>query len=193
MPTDTLQFMATAGGSALAAGAAVWWFLFRRELEPASEMTLDVDFAGRQDGQILMEVIATLANKSAVRQTYRDFLVRVRYLLPTDEVADGPKELQYQVIFPHSIDARIQAANESQRISRRFGYAIYINPRLTYRHSYITSIPEDATFIWVHCRLLFRTRERWYSMKATEHIKNQQRLFRVPDRAELKRGGVNAT
>ena len=92
MPTDTLQFMATAGGSALAAGAAVWWFLFRRELEPASEMTLDVDFAGRQDGQILMEVIATLANKSAVRQTYRDFLVKVRYLLPSDKVADGPKE-----------------------------------------------------------------------------------------------------
>ncbi|MDM0030120.1 hypothetical protein [Variovorax saccharolyticus] len=99
MSTDALQFIVNSTASTLVACAAVWWFLFRRELEPASELTLDVHFAGRQDNQILLEVIATLANKSPVQQRYESFQVKVRYLRVSDKVIDGPEGLNYQLLF----------------------------------------------------------------------------------------------
>ena len=184
MTAETLQFMATAAGSAAIAVAAAWWFLFRRELDPGGEMTVDVNFAGHQDNQVLLEVIATLTNKSSVQQRYHHFRANIRYLLASDTVADGPKELNFQLMFPNSIDTRIDAIEPKGKKTRFFPHSKYINPKLTYRHSYVTSIPCDATFVLVHCGLLFDTRENWYSIKRTQDIKNQQRLFRVPVMSE---------
>ena len=174
MDSKYFEILVTSVGSALAAGATVWWFLVRRELEPSGELAIDVNFAGRQDSQILVEVIATLSNKSSVRQSYKNFRVNLRYLRQTDSVTDGSSKIGHQLDFPNTIDTRVDS-------KRFFAYAVYINPRLTYRHSYITFVPDDASFIWVHCGMLFRTRDKWYSLKTTEHVKNGQRLFRVPD------------
>jgi hypothetical protein len=173
MDPKYLEILLSSAGAALGAAVTVWWFFVRRELEPASELTIDVYFAGKQAQQVLIEVIATLTNKSMVRQHYRDFQVSLRYLLPGDAVTDGSEKIGYQLQFPNSIDSRISS-------KRFFANAVYINPKLAFRHSYITSVPENATFLWVNCKLLFRTRNHWYSVKSTEHMKNAQRLFCIP-------------
>jgi hypothetical protein len=109
MDPKYLEILLSSAGAALVAAATVWWFFVRRELEPASELTIDVYFAGKQAQQVLVEVIATLTNKSMVRQGYRDFQVSVRYLLPGDAVIDGSEKIGYQLHFPNSIDSRIDS------------------------------------------------------------------------------------
>lgn len=180
MAADIAQFIATATGSAMLAAAAVWWFLVRRELDPGSEMTIDLNFAGRQDNQVLVEVIATLTNKGSVQQRYHNFRANVRYLRASDNIVDGPQSINYQVLFPNSIDSRIETVEPIGRKVRSFAHSVYINPKLCYRHSYITAVPGDTTFVLVHCGLEFPTREKWYSIKLKLDVKNQQRLFRVP-------------
>jgi hypothetical protein len=155
--------------------AAVWvaaQFFIRREIVPGADLELDVAFAGRQDGQLLIEISATLANRGVVRHRYSDFRVVARYILPDDAIADGDERLHYQVHFPHTIDSRIG------RVHRTFANASYIDPRLTFRHRYVTFVPVTATFVLVQCSLRYSS--PW---KKTSEVKNVQRLFCVPPTA----------
>jgi hypothetical protein len=173
MSHDWADNILTAIGASLVASVTTWWFLYRRVLEPSSELELGASLVGRQADQLLLEVTALLTNKSSVRQRYRDFQVSVRYLLPTNEIADGPENLGYQLHVPNSIDQRIG--------KKRFvGYAEYIDAGITFRHSYITFVPADATYLWVHAKLEFRTRMHWYSTSFVWHKKSAQRLVAVP-------------
>jgi hypothetical protein len=86
---------------------AVWLFLLRREAEPGAELDLSVDFVGRQNGQWLIEVVARLTNRGAVRHWYRQFQVVVRYLLPEDRIVDGPERINHQLLCTRTIDERI--------------------------------------------------------------------------------------
>jgi hypothetical protein len=151
--------------------AAAWLlvqFFLRREAEPGAELQLDVYFVGRQHAQRLIEVVATLANRSFVRHRYADFRVNVRYLMSDDPIVDGGPELAHQIKIPRTIDARIGGTK------RYFANAEYIDPRLTFRHSYVTFVPADATFLLVQCSLEFPT---FFGKPARKNI---QRLVRVP-------------
>lgn len=152
--------------------AAVWvvtQFLLRRESAPGAELELHVDFVARQQGQFLIEISATLANRGFVQQRYGDFRLVVRYLMPDDPIADGGERLFHQVRFPHTIDERIGGAR------RIFANAQYIDPRLTFRHSYVTFIPADATCVLVQGSLKFSG-----FLSSKKQTKNAQRLLRVP-------------
>lgn len=154
--------------------AVIWvatQFILRREIVPTSDLELDLLFAGRQDDQLLVEISATLANRGFVRHRYYDFRIVVRYMLPDDSIRDGDERLHHQVRFPHTIDTRID------HVQRKFANASYIDPRLTFRHSYVTFIPAAATFALVQCSLRYAS--PW--KKKTE-LKNVQRLFCVPSR-----------
>ena len=160
--------------------AGVWIyfkFISGRQGEPGADLTIDLDFAGRQDGHWLVEIAATLANKSQVRQWYTDFQVVVRYLLPEDKICDGPEKLNYQLTIPRTVDERIQNKE------RYFANSVYINPRLTFRHSYVTSVPENATFVLVQCKMRFRSGIAVLTRWGKFEVKNGQKLFRVPSLA----------
>lgn len=156
----------------IAVGGAAWaitTFLLRRDAQPGAELHLDVEFAGRQHGQYVIEIVATLTNRGFVRHRYRNMRVIVRYLGQADAIVDGSERIGRQTLFPHSIDDRIGG------VHRLFANVEYIDPRLTFRHSYVTFVPADATFVLVSCSLEFPTIGRWRPKK-----KNAQRLFRVP-------------
>jgi hypothetical protein len=154
---------------------AVGMFLMKREADPGAELEIQLDFAGRQGGSWLIEVAAILRNQGFVRHWYHDFRVVVRYLLPDDPIIDGEAKIHYQLNCRRTIDERISGAR------RLFANASYIDPRLTFRHSYVTFVPADATFVWVQCSLAFPGRLSWYNWKKVPETKNVQRLFRVPD------------
>lgn len=153
--------------------ATIWLFLLRREAEPGAELDLDVEFVGKQNGKWLIEVVAKLTNRPGVRHWYRQFRVVVRYLLPEDDISDGEKKLNYQLYCQRSIDDRVND-------SRYFSNASYIDPHLTFRHSYITFVPAEATFVWVQLKLVFPRRDGWHPWRKVEELKNAQRLFKVP-------------
>jgi len=169
-----LQYVVVAIGIVVSGIWVYWLVVTRREAEPASELEINVDFVGRQKGQWLIEVTAVITNKSLVRYEYHDFQAMVRYLLPHDRIKDGPERINYQLVCPHTINDRIGGKK------RYFAYAVHINPRLSFRHSYITFIPAEATFIWVLCKMKFPTRHQWLRWRKQTEDKNGQRLFRVP-------------
>ena len=160
-------------------------FVRRRESEPATNLDLDVLFAGCQDEKWLIEVTAVLENKSLVRQTYKDFRLRIRYLLPGDKVIDGDDErLHQQLIFPHT--TTVLKDQDGKKVERFFvGEADrdkrenYINPNQIFLQRYITSIPVNATFIWVKADFIF-------DQRSSEDVRtSSQRLFKVPACTEV--------
>lgn len=121
-------------------------YFHERSDEPATNIDVDVRFVGAQNHACLVEVDVTLENKSLVRHYYHDFRLNMRYLTPSDPIVDGHERLAYQVLFPHSIDTRLEG-----NVKRHFPNAEYINPRQTFHHRYVTFVPVDATFVRVHC------------------------------------------
>jgi hypothetical protein len=155
--------------SGVAALWIIWQFLVRREGVPGAELGIDAVFVGRQDHQWLIEVVAVLANRGFVRHDYSDFSITVRYFLPEDEIRDGEAAIHYQLECERTIDQRIGGKK------RTFANVAYIEPRLTFRHSYITFVPADSTFIWLQCRMKFRP-----GIRRRGKTKNVQRLLQVP-------------
>lgn len=149
-----------------AGGWAYRKFIYQRENEPATDIDIDLKFVGIQDNKWIIEITSFLRNQSLVRHEYKDFQVSVRYLLPEDKVEDGDEGILYQLNFPRSIDERISGKK------RFFGNVEYINPKQEFNHRYITSIPINATFVWIQCKFLFILRK--------EVKMNSQRIFRVP-------------
>jgi hypothetical protein len=159
-----------------------WQFLIRRASEPGAELDVDLTFVGQQDEKWLIEVVAILKNQSQVRHWYHDFRLVVRYLLPQDAIVDAdpntnPKvsrKLNYQLYCTRTIDERIGGAQ------RHFADVDYIDPNLTFRHSYVTFVPADATFVWVQCSLQFPGKRHWYELRRVIAKKSVQRIFGTP-------------
>lgn len=89
------------------AGWAYWKFVHQRVNEPATDIDIDLNFIGIQDGRRVIEVVSVLKNQSLVRVNYKKFRIRVRYLLPTDNIEDGEQRIHYQLKCPRTIDDRI--------------------------------------------------------------------------------------
>jgi hypothetical protein len=166
-------------------GWVYWKFIYQRQKEPATDIDIDVRFVGTQNEKWIIEVTCSLENKSLVRHTYRDFQLTVRYLLAGDEVEDGPKELQYQLKFPRTIDIRLNEGNVEGKKKRYFaGVDVsqknqnYINPKQSFRHRYITWVPADATFVWIQCKFCFDS-----GRNKLQKV-NSQKIYRVPARSE---------
>jgi len=137
------------------------WAYARRVREPRAEFKIDLDFVGKQDKYWLVEASAYIENKGLVRYSIQDMRIRLRYLTKDDQVRDGGEDIRHQIFFPNSIDvAGFKRIVEKQT---------YVNPNLQYRYSYITRVPEEATFVLVHCKLKY-----WKTFSTT------QKLFRVP-------------
>jgi hypothetical protein len=159
---------------------AYWRFFHQRGDEPATDIEVDARFVGRQGDHYMVEVTATLENKSFVRHRYRQFRMNLRYLRTGDELVDGAESVHHQVVFPHSIDERIDGRK------RLFANAAYINPRQRFHHRYETFVPSDATFIRVHCRFEFEvTGPRAWRQSLRRHPSeptkvDSQKVFRVP-------------
>lgn len=138
----------------LSAGAwAYWRFFHQQSHQPATDIDIEITVVGTQGGFRILEVTAVLENKSLVRHKYEDFQMKMRYILGSDPIKDGSLEINYQLVFPHKIDARIGGAE------RLFGNVGWINPRQQFRHRYETFVPLEATMVRVHCRFAFHQKD----------------------------------
>ena len=164
---DIVSSLIQSVGLVLAAGWAYWKFVLQREAEPATDIDVDLAFIGTQKKNWIVQVTATLANKSQVRLGYKDFQVTLRYLLAGDMVEDGDDKLGYQLRSSHTIDERISGKK------RFFANSVFINPKQEFRHRYVTFLPGDATFAWVQCKDV-------YDLGGHPYKTNTQRIFRVP-------------
>jgi hypothetical protein len=143
---------------------AYWKFVIQKERAPRAEFDLTAEFIGRQDGKWLLEVSGRLVNKGKVRHQMENATLNIRYLLPTDPVVESEKESQSrQVSFPHSIGRR------------SIWWDSYIDPGLEFRNSYLTWVPEEATYILLLCKFRYIKGRYWPA----------QRVLRVPTSTEV--------
>ena len=141
---------------------AYWKFSVQREREPRAEFDLTAEFIGVQDGKWLLEVSARLANKGKVRHPMKDATLNIRYVLSADEVTESADPRHFrQLAFPHDIGRR-KVWKDS-----------FIDPGLEFRNSYVTWVPEDATYVLLLCHFRYNN-EQWPA----------QRLLRVPRLSE---------
>jgi hypothetical protein len=173
---STLESFVKVAAIIIGGGWAYWKFVRQRANEPATDIDIDVRFVGKQDGQLIIEITVTLENKSQVRLKYEDFQVTARYLLRGDKVEDGGHRIRHQLKFPRTIDERIGGEK------RFFSNVEYINPKQVFRHRYITSIPAEATFLWVQTKFFF-------DLKVQEKC-DSQRIFMVPQHEDI--GGIQS-
>lgn len=167
---DTVEIVSSlvqSVGLLLAAGWAYWKFILQREAEPATDIDVDLAFVGIQKKHWIIQVTATLANKSQVRLEYKDFQVVVRYLLADEPIEDGDEKVGYQLRAELTIDQRISGRE------RFFSNSVFINPKQEFRHRYVTFLPDNATFAWVQCKY-------FHSLGGQTYKTNTQRIFRVP-------------
>jgi|1186.fasta_scaffold37611_2 hypothetical protein len=149
------------GGVLVAGGWAYRQYVLRREREPRAEHDVQIDFVGQQGSDWLVEVSAHIENKGVVRFSLRDMRIKLFYLTREDEPAEGSEAIRRQLYFPHSTDG-----GGGPRYMEK---STYVNPKLRYRYSYVTSIPAKATFVLIHCKFHF-----WNTFSTA------QRLVRVP-------------
>ncbi|NKN12293.1 hypothetical protein [Rhizobium laguerreae] len=131
-------------------------FRYRREREPRAEFDLDVFFAGSQDGRVLIEVNAYVENKGSVRHPVSNLSITIRHLLDSDTIVDGTEKIKGQVVTPHGVTHMLWEET-------------YIDPGIRHRNSFITSVPEEATFVLVLGSFSYGLEEF-----------RMQRLFTVP-------------
>lgn len=148
----------------LVAGVWVYWnYVSQRERAERAEFDLTADFLGRQDGKWLIEVSARLANRGKVRHLMQNAMLNIRYLTAEDEVRDSDiKDHFAQTYFPHSIGRR------------RVWWDSYIDPGLEFRNSYVTTVPERATYILLLCQFEYDKKDR-------RKVWPAQRALKVPD------------
>jgi len=145
-----------------------WKFVIQRASEPATNLDIDVKFVGKQDSKWIIEITATLENKSQARLEYKDLQITARYFLAGDKIEDGGPQIKYQLNAPRSIDERIGGKE------RFFVTPPYINPTQLFRHRYVTYISGDATFVWIQTKLSIHPKGGWQKV-------NAQRIFRASE------------
>ena len=96
---------------------------------------MDLGFLGTQTGAHIVQVTASLENRSLVRHRYKDFTMTIRYLTAEDDVVDGNARISYQLLCPRTIESRIGGQE------RHFAYVTYLSA--------------DATFAWVQCEFTY--------------------------------------
>ena len=138
---------------------AYWKFIWQKEKEPRAEFDVNAEFIGKQNGKWLLEVSAQLVNRGKVRHLMEDASINIRYLTASDEVAESANaELFRQISFPHSIGRRAIWRNS------------FIDPGLSFRISYVSWVPQEATYVLLLCKFKYEPKQEWPA----------QRLLKVP-------------
>lgn len=140
----------------IVAGLWVYWnFVLQRERESRAEFDLTAEFLGRQDGMWLLEVSARLANKGKVRHLMKDATLNIRYLTADDPIRESKNEDHFkQIEFTHEIERR------------KVWWDSYIDPGLEFRNSYVTAVPENATYIILLCQFKYDKGNIWPAQRA---------------------------
>lgn len=150
----------------------IFKFIINRDHSPKIQFELDVIFLGRQDGKILIEVVAKLLNKGKVRHVFDEFNFDIYTLNKEDEIVNGGEDINYQVRFKKSNPLRPTenevSTNNIQWVAPQWNKA-FVDPDVEKKFSYLTSIEANVSFICIFC---------WFQNKG-KNFHTAQKTFSV--------------
>jgi hypothetical protein len=157
---------------------AIWVyfkFIRTRENHPKIEFNVDVKLLGRQDGKILIEVLAELENKGLVRHLIKKFSCNVLILKSTDSVVHGDEKINNQLLFEKYNPVNLQTDNKQERINLiiKDWCESFIDSGIKQHYTYLTDIPDSTTFVSIYSQFYyknndFQTAQRTFSIKQLE-------------------------
>jgi hypothetical protein len=125
--------------------------LLRRENVERIDFSVEVRFVTLQGEDWLVELAAMLDNKGMVRYTTSEFAFELRCLYPEDSLGAGGAEIGGQTYIPHVLAT-------GSWLPESWG-ATVIEPGLTTRYSYVTSVPYRATAVLLHGAFRYESAE----------------------------------
>jgi hypothetical protein len=129
--------------SAMAALAGGWWAFekWRRRDEhfPRVYFEVTVKFIGSKDGQIVLELLASLENKGVVPLKIKHFAFKLLGLKEADPLSRGGPDVRGQLQFPHLLE-------EGYFVPPDWDYSL-IYPGVKTEYDFVTSIPADVLFV----------------------------------------------
>ena len=139
--SDIVSNVVTAIGVLVGGGWALWKFGIQREAHAKIEFDLDLKVLGRQDKQFLVEIAAIVHNKGLVRHWLQDFRFDLLYLPKSAEIQCGDARINEQVLFQPLFKKRYWIPPD--------WISSFIDPGVRQRYTYISSVPDDASYILV--------------------------------------------
>lgn len=159
---EIAQSIATTLGIVIGGGWVLWKFVLMREHASRPEFTVGVDFVGVHDGQWLVEVWATMANKGGVVQRMSSLGFDLRILREGDAVQDGDGRILHQVKMPHKIKEGSWLPPDWE--------STHVDPGVVTRYSHVASIPIDAKFVLVHAKFTHRRDGDWHTADRLQRV-----------------------
>jgi len=107
------------------------------------ETSADISFLGQQDNFWIVELKAVLNNKGKAQRKIHKFRFDLNAILADDPIDAGKKP-----------GGRVNFANEIARgsfVPRGYAYCV-VGPSVTATYTYVARVPEQATFLILHCR-----------------------------------------
>lgn len=129
--------------SALAAVAGAWWafekWRKRDEHFPRVFFEVMVNFIGSKDGQLIVELVATLENKGVVPLKIKNFTFKLLGLKAADPLVRGGEEVRGQLRFPHMLEQGVFVPQDWE-------YS-FVYPGVKTEYSFVASIPSDVEYV----------------------------------------------
>lgn len=111
----------------------------RDEHFPRVYFEVGVNFIGNKDGQVVVELLATLENKGVVPLKIRQFTFKLLGIKDEDHIVRGGKEIREQLQFKHILE-------EGHFIPPAWHYS-FVYPGVKTEYNFVTFIPSDVSFI----------------------------------------------
>lgn len=147
----------------------LWKFTIAREDHARIQFDIDLRVLGRQDGQILIEVIGILENKGLVRHKIWDLTLSILILKDSDKVTSGD-EINNQVLFSkYNSSPKEDSKEKTNWFPKVWGYT-FVDPAVKQAYTYLSAVPEDTTFISIHGKFHYKDKDE-HTMQKTFSIK----------------------
>lgn len=145
---SVIQSLVTTGGVIIGGVWAYLKFVKRREDYPHIEFTVEIEFVGTQKDEWMVELLAFVENKGLVPHLIKTFEFDLRCMYEEDEITEGDKTINYQTLIPHFL-------KEGAWIPRDWSNT-FIEPGLSAKYSYITTVPRRTSFVLLHGRFVYQ-------------------------------------
>ncbi|MBC7774943.1 MAG: hypothetical protein H7246_05840 [Phycisphaerae bacterium] len=151
-------------------------FIRTRENHPKIQFDIDLRLLGRQEEKILVEIVGVIVNKGSVRHWLNDFICDVLILKKGDKVETGGKFINHQIAFSKHNPLKMDEKDVQEKFDDRIvwipddWYESFIDPGVEQKYTYLTSVPNDTTFVSIFSRFItknqdFHTAQKTYSIE----------------------------
>lgn len=135
--------------------AGIWAyrrFIVQQERYPHLNFSADINIIGKQNNEWVVELIACIENKGKVPHKMRNFDFNLNAIYKTDTLKNLDK-WGGQVDFEHPI-------TKGSFLPQHMSF-FFVDPGTEAKYSFITKIPDKASFAILHCQFDYSDLRRY--------------------------------